>query len=112
MIAPLGDGLTLYGLCGAGLVGFGVYSVVVSPGLLRRILGFNLMGAGILLLFGVAARRGAAAGFQGDPTPHALIITGVVVAFSATALAVALVLRLRDAAAGAVPEGSGEQGQP
>ena len=32
--------------------------------------------------------------------PHALIITGVVVAFSATALAVALVLRLADAARG------------
>ena len=71
---------------------------------LRRIIGFNLMGAGIFLLYGAAARRGAAAGFAGDPVPHALVITGVVVAFSATALAVALVLRLADAD----PRGPGE----
>jgi multicomponent Na+:H+ antiporter subunit C len=30
----------------------------------------------------------------GDPVPQALVITGIVVAFSATALAVALMLRL------------------
>jgi multicomponent Na+:H+ antiporter subunit C len=34
----------------------------------------------------------------GDPVPQALLITGIVVAFSATALAVALVLRLFDEA--------------
>jgi multicomponent Na+:H+ antiporter subunit C len=33
----------------------------------------------------------------GDPVPQALLITGIVVAFSATALAVALLLRLFDA---------------
>ena len=42
----------------------------------------------------VIARRGAAAGFGGDPIPQALVITGIVVAFSASALAVALVVRL------------------
>ena len=40
------------------------------------------------------ARRGAAAGLGGDPVPQALVITGIVVAFAATALAVALLLRL------------------
>jgi multicomponent Na+:H+ antiporter subunit C len=30
----------------------------------------------------------------GDPIPQALVITGIVVAFSATALAVAILLRL------------------
>ncbi|MEZ5577770.1 MAG: NADH-quinone oxidoreductase subunit K, partial [Candidatus Competibacteraceae bacterium] len=48
------------------------------------------------LLFGAIARRGAAVGMGGDPVPQALLITGIVVAFSATALAVALVLRLFD----------------
>ena len=38
-------------------------------------------------------------GKPGDPVPQALVITGIVVAFSATALAVALLLRL-DAAGG------------
>jgi multicomponent Na+:H+ antiporter subunit C len=45
-------------------------------------------------MFGVIARRGAAAGLNGDPVPQALVITGIVVAFSATAIAVALLLRL------------------
>ena len=34
---------------------------------------------------------------DGDPVPQALLITGIVVAFSATALAVALLLRLFEA---------------
>jgi multicomponent Na+:H+ antiporter subunit C len=55
----------------------------------------------VFLLFGVVARRGAAAGFSGDPVPQALVITGIVVAFSATALAVALLLQLFDAAGSA-----------
>ena len=37
-------------------------------------------------------RRGA--GFAADPVPQAMVITGIVVAFAATALAIALVLRL------------------
>jgi multicomponent Na+:H+ antiporter subunit C len=93
---------TLYGLCGAGLVGLGLYGLVVEAQALRRILAFNLLGGGVFLIFGVVARRGAAAGFGGDPVPQALVITGLVVAFAATAMAVALVLRL--ARAGADPD--------
>ena len=85
---------TLYGLCGALLVGLGLFGLIVHPQPLRKILAFNLIGGGVFLLFGVVARRGAAAGFGGDPVPHALIITGIVVAFAATALAIALLLRL------------------
>ena len=55
-----------------------------------------MIGSGVFLLFGVIARRGAAAGLGGDPVPQALLITGIVVAFSATALAVAVLLRLFD----------------
>ena len=65
-----------------------------NPQPLRKVLSFNLLGGGVFLLFGVVARRGAAAGLGGDPVPQALVITGIVVAFSATALAVALLLRL------------------
>ena len=85
---------TLYGLCGAVLVGLGLFGLIVHPQPLRKILAFNLIGGGVFLLFGAVARRGAAAGFGGDPVPQALVITGIVVAFSATALAVALLLRL------------------
>jgi multicomponent Na+:H+ antiporter subunit C len=84
----------LYGLCAAGLVGLGFFGLIVQPHPLRKILAFNLIGSGVFLLFGVVARRGAAAGLGGDPVPQALVITGLVVAFAATALAVALLLRL------------------
>ena len=94
---------TLYGLCGAALVALGLFGLIVHPQPLRKILAFNLVGGGVFLLFGAVARRGAAAGFRGDPVPHALIITGIVVAFAATALAIALLLRLfREAGRGAL----------
>ena len=85
---------TVFGLCGAILVGLGLYGVIVNPQPLRKILAFNLIGGGVFLVFGVIARRGATAGFFGDPIPQAMVITGIVVAFSATALAVTLMLRL------------------
>jgi multicomponent Na+:H+ antiporter subunit C len=89
--------ITLFGLCAAALIGVGLYGLIVNPHPLRKILAFNLLGSGVFLLFGVIARRGAITGMGGDPVPHALLITGIVVAFSATALAVALLLRLFDA---------------
>jgi multicomponent Na+:H+ antiporter subunit C len=76
------------------LVGMGLFGLITHPQLLRKILDFNLIGSGVFLMFGVVARRGAAAGFGGDPVPQALVITGLVVAFAATALVVALLLRL------------------
>jgi multicomponent Na+:H+ antiporter subunit C len=57
-------------------------------------LSFNVLGGGVFLLFGAIARRGAAAGLGGDPVPQALVITGMVVAFSATALGIAILLRI------------------
>ena len=88
---------TLFGLLAAVLIGLGLYGLLVNPQPLRKILAFNVMGNGVFLLFGAIARRGAAFGMGGDPVPQALLITGIVVAFSATALAVALLLRLFDA---------------
>ena len=85
---------TLFGLCASVLIGLGVFGMVVNPQPLRKILSFNVIGAGVFLLFGAIARRGAAFGMGGDPVPQALLITGIVVAFSATALAVAVLLRL------------------
>ena len=85
---------TVFGLSAAMLTGLGFYGLIAHPDPLRKILAFNLLGGGVFLFFGVVARRGAAAGFGGDPIPQALVITGMVVAFAATALAVALLLRL------------------
>lgn len=111
-VLPLLDPATLYGLCGAGIVGIGLFAAITRRSLLQRILGFNLMGAGTFLVFGAVARRGAGAGFQGDPVPQALVITGVVVAFSATALAVALLLRLVEATGRDLLESPDERAEP
>lgn len=86
--------VTVFGLCAAVAVGLGLYGLITHPQPLRKIIAFNLLGSGVFLLFGVIGRRGAAAGVGNDPVPQALVITGVVVAFSATALAIALLLRL------------------
>jgi len=87
---------TLFGLCGAALIGIGLFGLIVQPRPLRKILAFNVLGGGVFLVFGAVAQRGAAAGFGGDPVPHGLIITAIIVAFAATALAVGLVLRLSE----------------
>jgi multicomponent Na+:H+ antiporter subunit C len=89
-----------FGLCAAALVGIGLYGLICHPSALRKILAFNLLGGGVFVLFGVIAKRGGGAlaaagtGADGDPVPQALVITGLVVAFAATAIAVALLRRL------------------
>lgn len=88
------SGVTVFGLCAAAAVGLGLYGLITNPQPLRKVIAFNLLGSGVFLLFGIVGRRGAAAGFGNDPVPQALVITGVVVAFSATALTIALLLRL------------------
>lgn len=104
-------GPTLYGLCAAALIGLGLYGLICQPGVLRKILAFNLIGSGVFLLFGVIARRGggalalAGSGVDGDPVPQALIITGLVVAFAATAIAVALLVRLAETSGRGTLEG-------
>lgn len=92
----MSDPATLFGLCAAALVGLGVYGLIVDPHPLRKILAFNVVGNGVFILFGAIAHRGAAAGWGGDPVPQALLITGLVVAFCATALAIAILLRMYD----------------
>jgi multicomponent Na+:H+ antiporter subunit C len=80
----------LFALTGAALFTMGVAGVVLIEHLLRRILAFNLMGSGaFLVLVGLAQRNDVT-----DPVPQAMVLTGIVVAVAATALALALVRRL------------------
>ncbi len=89
---------TLSGLVGAGLVGLGLYGLIVNPEPLKKLLAFNLIGSGVFLVFGIVARRGGIGPFPYDPVPQAMVITGLVVAFAASALGVALMLRLNETA--------------
>ena len=80
----------LFACVGAILFSMGVAGVILIGHLLRRILAFNLMGSGtFLVLVGLAQRNDVP-----DPVPQAMVLTGIVVAVAATALALALVRRL------------------
>ena len=82
----------LYALAGVGLFALGLHGLMVHAHLLRKILALNIMGSGVFLLMVALARRAAD---SPDPVPHAMVITGIVVAVSATAMALALILRLQ-----------------
>jgi multicomponent Na+:H+ antiporter subunit C len=83
----------LYALLGVGLFTLGLYALIVHAHLLRKILAINVMGSGVFLV--LVALGGRTAGALPDPVPHAMVITGIVVAISATALALALMLRVQ-----------------
>jgi multicomponent Na+:H+ antiporter subunit C len=71
----------------------GLYALIVHAHLLRKILAINVMGSGVFLV--LVALGGRSPGALPDPVPHAMVITGIVVAVSATALALALMLRVQ-----------------
>lgn len=80
----------LFACAGVLLFAMGMAGVILIGHLLRRILAFNVMGSGaFLILVGLAQRHDIA-----DPVPQAMVLTGIVVAVAATALALALVRRL------------------
>lgn len=81
----------LYALGGMILFGVGLYALLAYPHLLRKIMGMNVMGIGVFMLFVALAYRGV--GQTPDPVPHALVITGIVVAVCATGLALTLAIR-------------------
>jgi len=84
----------MFALVGAGLFALGLYALIIHAHLLRKILAFNVMGSGVFMILVALAKR---SGDVVDPVPHAMVITGIVVAVSATALALTLMLKLNAA---------------
>ncbi len=82
----------LYLLTGSLIMALGMRSALINAQLLQRLIAVNIMGAGVFLILITVAYRGPAQ--TPDPLPHALVLTGIVVAVSATALALALARRL------------------
>ena len=85
----------LYVLAGAALVALGLYGLFAYRHLLRQIIALNILGSGVFLVLIASSGGGAVA--EDDPVPRAMVLTGVVVAVSATALALSLAARLRRA---------------
>jgi multicomponent Na+:H+ antiporter subunit C len=81
----------LYSASAVALFCIGLYRLIISPHIIRKILAINIMGIGIfmLLIAGAVDQAGPP-----DPVPHAMVLTGIVVAIAGTALALSLVARI------------------
>jgi multicomponent Na+:H+ antiporter subunit C len=76
---------------GATLFGIGFAAFIGRRHLLWKIIAVNVMGSGVsLLLLTLPARVDGIV----DPVPQAMVLTGIVVMVAATALALALAVRL------------------
>ncbi|MBK5935449.1 MAG: cation:proton antiporter subunit C [Halorhodospira halophila] len=79
-----------YSLIAGALAGIGIYGLITQRHLLRRILAVNVLGNSVFLLLVALARRHPD---YVDPVPHAMVLTGIVIAVSATAFALVLARR-------------------
>jgi multicomponent Na+:H+ antiporter subunit C len=86
----------LYSVTGLILFVFGLFALIVCPHPLRKILGGNVMSTGIFL-FLIAASYRADTG-EIDAVPQAMVLTGIVVSVSITAVALVLATRLQQKA--------------
>jgi multicomponent Na+:H+ antiporter subunit C len=82
----------VYAVTSSVLVVLGMYALMAYRHLLRKVIALNVVGSGVMLLLGAVAHRSGTPG--PDPVPHAMVLTGIVVSVSVTALAVGLVRRI------------------
>ncbi len=86
--------MTLYLIVAATAFAVSASALLLRRHPLVRLMALNLMGIGVFLWLTATARAAAIP----DAIPHALVLTGIVVAVSATAFGLALVVRLDGAA--------------
>ena len=83
----------VYGLTGLFLFVVGLAGLISCAQLLRKILAVNIMASGVFLfLVTIAYGHGVVI----DPVPHAMVLTGIVVSVSGTAVALALACRVHE----------------
>ena len=87
------------------LLAIGLYMMIASPNLVKKVIGLNLFQSAIFLFFvstayvqggsvPVIPTTGGAAGEYASPLPHVIVLTAIVVGVSLTAVALALIVRL------------------
>jgi multicomponent Na+:H+ antiporter subunit C len=95
--------MTGYLLLSVALFGLGLFALLAERHLLRKVIALNVLGGATFLMLAAIAARGRPG--VSDPVPHAMVLTGIVVAVSVTAFALALVRRLHaDTGRAVLPE--------
>ena len=83
----------VYLVAAVAIMMIGLFGVFAQEHVLRKLVALNLFGSGVFLLYvAVAARVGVE---RLDPVPHAMVLTGIVISVSATALGLVLARRGR-----------------
>ena len=83
----------------------GFYTVVARGNLVKKLVGLNIFQTSVFLFYisvgkvagGTAPIVGSGAEVYSNPLPHVLILTAIVVGVATTALALALIVRIREA---------------
>ncbi len=83
----------------------GLYVVIARGNLIKKIIGLNIFQVSVIMFYvSMGKVRGGtapieAAGFEvySNPLPHVLMLTAIVVGVATTALALALVVRIKEA---------------
>lgn len=84
--------IDLYMIAGIGMLCIGLHGLILRPHLLQKIIALNVAGAGSFIALVSIARR--VPGDTPDPLPHAMVLTGIVVAVAMTAVALTLAKRI------------------
>ena len=87
------------------LMMIGFYIVMAQHNLIKKVVGLNIFQVSVFVFYismskvedGSAPIIADGVAVYSNPLPHVLILTGIVVGVATTALALALVVRIRDA---------------
>ncbi|RFA29383.1 hypothetical protein CAI21_09975 [Alkalilimnicola ehrlichii] len=80
----------MYMVLAGALFGIGLSGLFSARHPLRKVLSLNVLSASVFLLLVAVARQSEPL----DAVPHAIVLTGIVVTVSTTAVALALLVRL------------------
>ena len=86
------------------LVMAGFYIVIAHENLIKKVVGLNVFQVAVFVFFismskvdgGTAPILGEQFSVYGNPLPHVLILTAIVVGIATTALGLAMIVRIRD----------------
>lgn len=81
----------VYMLAASAVFGIGVYGLITAEHLMQKLLALNVIGSAVFIFMLTVAGVTPAGP---DPVAQALVLTGIVIAVSATAFALALMVRI------------------